>query len=692
MNALARTLSVLSVLVATTLSQAQPFYENWLQTSPIVPSETQGGGLTSANKSVHVTRTATGLSVVALNSDGSSLWTVALPLGNLHSLLTTNDGWIYLTVQKDSGNASLYALDVLGALRWTFDYDIGKAPNRRLGEMRIFGDYLMVAGRGRIGGTATDPRTVVMSFNRFTGVMSWMRELLIGGVNIWETQYLRSAGNYAYVMATRNSATGISKISPVDGTEIGSYVASPFYARDFQVDSAGSIYATGYSAYLTLGLQPETRKINGSGTGTFPLTFRKSIGGDQLLLSSGAMVLRERFSNAQSLRKSRGSDGVDVWLRPIPSTQDIDALRADALGRIYMLMNNQDTGTGASWGINLVDPATGSDIASYPVATSLPGISGTRAKGLVLNSYGEILATGAVGEAGGTRGIATRLYQAPIAVDDTYTCVQGKSITTSGNGVLANDKFANPLACTVTRVSNSGPSKGTVTMSANGEFTYSATDYYGVPSGPQTFRYRITRGSITAEGTVTINVIRALSDLRLSRYVTAGNSSFGGTVYISSAEPPAAAVVLTDDSPYVTVPTSVVVPNNQSSRAFAMSAVEVSATAMAQIRASYGGVSITRTLQLDPIGLGTFTMPYSIVGGNNAFVQISLNASATSPITVQLESDSAYFPVPPSITFPVGESYAGINVTTVHPTTVKVAHVTASQGGKSITRTISIKP
>lgn len=68
--------------------------------------------------------------------------------------------------------------------------------------------------------------------------------------------------------------------------------------------------------------------------------------------------------------------------------------------------------------------------------------------------------------------------QAPIAVDDSYTTSANEAV--SGN-VLANDSDPNgdPLSVALA----TGPSNGTLTLNANGEFTYTPNaDFYGTNS------------------------------------------------------------------------------------------------------------------------------------------------------------------------------------------------------------------
>lgn len=90
----------------------------------------------------------------------------------------------------------------------------------------------------------------------------------------------------------------------------------------------------------------------------------------------------------------------------------------------------------------------------------------------------------------------------PVATDDSYSVDEGATLTVSAlNGVLANDTDADGDALTATI--GTAPSNGTVTLNADGSFTY-------IHSGSETvsdsFTYSVSDGSTTDAGTVSITV------------------------------------------------------------------------------------------------------------------------------------------------------------------------------------------
>ncbi len=91
---------------------------------------------------------------------------------------------------------------------------------------------------------------------------------------------------------------------------------------------------------------------------------------------------------------------------------------------------------------------------------------------------------------------------APIAASDSYSTAEDTLLSVSAPGVLGNDSDADGNTLSVTLLS--GPTQGTLTLNANGSFTYRpATNY----NGPDSFTYRASDGSLNSGiATVALNV------------------------------------------------------------------------------------------------------------------------------------------------------------------------------------------
>jgi len=92
--------------------------------------------------------------------------------------------------------------------------------------------------------------------------------------------------------------------------------------------------------------------------------------------------------------------------------------------------------------------------------------------------------------------------QAPLAGNDSYTTNQNTAVTVAVPGILGND--TDPEGATLTAQLVNGPSHGTLTLNAEGSFTYTPTTNY---SGSDSFTYKASDGATSSnEATVTITV------------------------------------------------------------------------------------------------------------------------------------------------------------------------------------------
>jgi hypothetical protein len=94
-------------------------------------------------------------------------------------------------------------------------------------------------------------------------------------------------------------------------------------------------------------------------------------------------------------------------------------------------------------------------------------------------------------------------YDAPVAVDDTYTTMEDTALTVAAPGVLSNDSDPDGDALTASKVSD--PSNGTVTLNSNGSLVYTPASNF---NGTDSFTYRVSDGTLqSAVATVRGNCI-----------------------------------------------------------------------------------------------------------------------------------------------------------------------------------------
>jgi hypothetical protein len=93
----------------------------------------------------------------------------------------------------------------------------------------------------------------------------------------------------------------------------------------------------------------------------------------------------------------------------------------------------------------------------------------------------------------------------PVTVNDSYTCTGNVSISVPvGSGVLVNDYLGqNPAVSTVFASDTTSTQGGTVTVNADGSFTYNPPANF---TGADTFTYTLQNATGSSVGTVTINV------------------------------------------------------------------------------------------------------------------------------------------------------------------------------------------
>ncbi|HSF85280.1 MAG TPA: Ig-like domain-containing protein, partial [Acidimicrobiia bacterium] len=105
--------------------------------------------------------------------------------------------------------------------------------------------------------------------------------------------------------------------------------------------------------------------------------------------------------------------------------------------------------------------------------------------------------------------ISVGVNSAPVAVDDAYDAVQNTDLVVPAPGVLVNDTDADGDPLTAVLVT--GPANGTLTLGADGLFTYTPTfNFVGVDS----FTYVANDGAVdsnTATVTITVNDVVAVA-------------------------------------------------------------------------------------------------------------------------------------------------------------------------------------
>ena len=163
----------------------------------------------------------------------------------------------------------------------------------------------------------------------------------------------------------------------------------------------------------------------------------------------------------------------------------------------------------------------------------------TNFNGAVVFSY--TISDGALSATANVTVTVIPVNDAPIAYNDTYTILEDVPLNVPAPGILANDTDVDGDALTAVLVSN--VSKGSLTLNANGSFTYNPNTN---SNGSDSFTYRANDGLTSGNvATVTINVTpvndvpfanddstNTLEDVSVTVQVLANDSDVEGTPLI----------------------------------------------------------------------------------------------------------------------------------------------------------------
>src|SRR5207244_3177414 len=100
-----------------------------------------------------------------------------------------------------------------------------------------------------------------------------------------------------------------------------------------------------------------------------------------------------------------------------------------------------------------------------------------------------------------------RINQAPVATADAYGTAEDTTLTITAPGVLANDTDVDGASLRAVLVS--GPSHGTLSLNANGAFSYTPAANY---NGSDSFTYKANDGSTDSAPAVVTLTITAVND------------------------------------------------------------------------------------------------------------------------------------------------------------------------------------
>jgi VCBS repeat-containing protein len=199
----------------------------------------------------------------------------------------------------------------------------------------------------------------------------------------------------------------------------------------------------------------------------------------------------------------------------------------------------------------------------------------------------------------------------PTAANDSYLTAEDTALSVPAPGVLGNDSDPDGNALTASLVA--GPSHGTLTLNANGSFSYTPAANY---NGPDSFTYRASDGTATsnvATVSITVNSVNDAPTFVILPAGSCGGNDRSGTInlFVADVETAPGALTLSASSSNTTL-----VPNGNVTfsgsgflRFVTVTAVSGrTGTAVITVRVSDGTSNTTFPITLTAAGNGNNTV------------------------------------------------------------------------------------
>ncbi len=192
-----------------------------------------------------------------------------------------------------------------------------------------------------------------------------------------------------------------------------------------------------------------------------------------------------------------------------------------------------------------------------------------------------------------------------------------------------------------------------------------------------------------------------VSAVSLAATSVSGGASVSATVVLTSPAPAGgAAVTLISDNPVATVPATVTVAaGNTTSPAFTITTTAVTAAINADISATYGGITVSATLTVNPPAApsaSAVTLSPGLVIGGNPTTRNTVTLSAPAPAggaVVTLGSNSGLAAVPPTVTVAAGTTVSpAFTITTNAVATNMNVTISATYSGTTASAVLTLAP
>jgi uncharacterized repeat protein (TIGR01451 family)/uncharacterized delta-60 repeat protein len=193
----------------------------------------------------------------------------------------------------------------------------------------------------------------------------------------------------------------------------------------------------------------------------------------------------------------------------------------------------------------------------------------------------------------------------------------------------------------------------------------------------------------------------SLSSLSFSpATVTGGCQNSTGTVTLTNKAPLGGVTInLSSNSATASVPATVLIAGDTESTSFTVTTQNVSSsqtpTITATLNTALGPKTVSKTLSVVPVGVGSLTLsPSAVKGGNNVTGTVNLvcQAPADTVVTLSSSNTSVAKPTESSITILQGQTSKTFTVKTFAVSSTKTVNIKATANGISKEATLTVKP
>jgi hypothetical protein len=203
-----------------------------------------------------------------------------------------------------------------------------------------------------------------------------------------------------------------------------------------------------------------------------------------------------------------------------------------------------------------------------------------------------------------------------------------------------------------------------------------------------------TFNSLAQTTTVTVNPA-TLASVSLSPDAVTGGSSSSGTVTLTGPAPKGGLTVkLKSSKSQATVPSTVSIAAGASTATFTVKTAAVTAQVAASISGTLGAVTQTANLTINPPQLASIALsPATVQGGASSKATVSLTGPAPAGgLKVSLSSSVSAATLPADVLIGAGKSSGVVTVKTAAVPVLKVASISGTLAGISMSSVLTINP